>query len=391
MKWLLTIGVAAALAGTAGIASAETVKVGLVMSASGAFARWGEQTMGAVRIYQEQHGTSVDGNEIQIILRDDGGPDPARAKQLTEELILRDKVSFLMGYAFTPNALSVADLITEAQIPAVITNAATGVITTKSPYYVRVSFTLPQVAAPMGQWSARNGIKTAVTVVTDYGPGIDAETYFNKAFKAGGGTVIESMRVPIVVTDFAPFYERVLRDKPDGLFIFGPGGPNSLSMVQQWSSRLRSAGITLLCTGEMQQIDMSKMGDWALGVVSAFYYTETNPNKLNTDLIAAWHKEHTDPDAMPDNESVGTYDAMELIYRAVHKFGPHVTGDQAMEFFKGMKVDSPRGSIMIDPKTRDVVQNVYFRKVEKRDGKLVNIDFDVIKDVKDPWKEDHPQ
>jgi len=391
VKWLLTIGVAAALASAAGIASADTVKVGMIMSASGGFSRWGEQTMGAVRIYQAQHGKSVNDNDIEVLLRDDGGPDPTRAKQLAEELILRDQVQFLAGFAFTPNALAVADLITEAKIPTIITNAATGIITTKSPYFVRVSFTLPQASAPLGQWAAKNGIKTADTVVADYAPGVDGETYFIKAFKAGGGQIVESIRVPLNVTDFAPFYERVLQDKPQAVFIFGPGGPNSLAMVQDWSKRLRPAGIQLLATGEMQQIDMPRMGDAAIGVVSAYHYTETADNPLNKALWAAWRKDHADKDSVPDIASVAAYDAMELIYRAVAKFGPHVTGDQAIEYWKGMKIDSPRGSFTIDPATRDIVQNIYLRRVEKRDGVLVNVDFDVVKNVKDPWKEDHPQ
>jgi len=392
MRRIIWIGLVVALCGTAPAAMADTVKVGLIISASGSFASWGTQNIGGIKAYQEQHGTKVDGNEIEVILRDDGGPDPSRAKQLAEELVLRDKVQFLAGFVFSPNAMAVSDIITEAKIPTIIVNAGTGIVTRKSPYFVRVSFTLPQISSPLGTWAATRGkIKTVVSVVADYVSGIDSADAFAKTFTANGGKVIETIRVPISVTDFAPYYERVLAEKPDAMFVFGPGGPNSLAMIEDWSKRLKPAGIAVIGGGQLQQIDLNKLGDAALGVVTTTHYVENTDNALNNALRATWAKDHPGTETVPDIATVASYDAMELIYRAVAKFGPHVTGDQAIGFYKGMKVASPRGEFMIDPKTRDIIQDIYITRVEKRDGVYRNAMFDVIKDVKDPWKEEHPE
>lgn len=373
----------------AGVAAADTVKVGVIMSSSGPFARWGEQFRQAIEVYQKQHGKSVAGHTIEVVYRDDGGPNPVRAKQLAEELLLREKVQFLAGFVFTPNALAVADLVTEAKMPTVIFNAATGMITTKSPYFVRTSHTIPQAARPIGEWAAKNGIKRVVTAVSDYAPGHDAEEYFSKAFKAGGGQVIDSMRIPLATTDFSPFFERILQQKPDAVFVFGPGGPPTVGLINTWAMRLKPAGIKFLGTAETQQIDLPKIGPAALGVVTSFHYTETVDNPLNKALWADLQKMFG-KDTVPDLASVGAYDGMHLIYEAVKKYGAKVTGDQAIGLWRGMKFDSPRGPIMIDPKTRDIVENIYMRRVEERDGKLVNVNFATIPMVKDPWKEEHP-
>lgn len=385
---LFGLGLLACVTGTA--LAADTVKVGVISSFSGPFARWGEQFRQAIAVYQKQHGTTSNGIPIEVIFRDDGGPDPARARQLAEELILREKVQYLGGFVFTPNALAVADLVTESKTPTVIFNAATAVIVRKSPYFIRVSQTIPQVAAPIGRWAAENGVKTAVTAVSDYGPGFDGEEYFSKAFKAGGGKVLESIRIPLSTTDFSPFFERVRQQKPDALFIFGPGGPPTVGMINTWASRLKPDGIRLLCTAETQEIDLPKIGPAALGVVSAFHYTETVDNPLNnalwSDLQSMFGK-----DAVPDLASAQSYDGMHLIYMTVAKLGARPDPDAVIEFMRNQAFDSPRGPIRIDPKTRDVIQNVYLRKVELRGGKLKNINFATIPMVRDPWKDDHPE
>ncbi len=366
-----------------GPSHADTVKVGIVASFSGPFARWGEQFQQAIRVYQKQHGTSVDGNPIELIYRDDGGPDPVRAKQLTTQLIVRDKVQFLSGYVFTPNALAIADVVTDSKTPTILMNTPTAIVVGKSPYFVRDSHTLPQVSVPIAQWAAKQGVKRVVTAVSDYAAGYDSEAAFSAAFEQAGGKVLESIHIPLSTTDFSPYFERILQDKPQALFIFGPGGPPSINMVNAWASRLKPAGIQLLCTAEVQQIDLPRFGPAALDVVSSFHYTETLDNPLNKALHADL-TEMFGKDAMPDLASVAAYDAMELIYRAVAKFGPHVTGDQAIGLWRGMKLDSPRGPIEIDPDTRDIVQNIYFRKVEERDGKLVNINFDMVPMMRPP-------
>ena len=382
------IGLALSL--TASMALANTVKVGVVATFSGPFARWGQQFQQAIEVYQKQHGKVVNGTTIEVIYRDDGGPDPVRAKQLVQSLILRDKVNFLGGLVFTPNALAVADLVTEAKIPFVLFNSPTAVVTRKSPYFVRTSHTIPSVAEPIAKWAVDNGVKRVVTAVSDYTAGYDAEAAFIGAFKAAGGTVIESIHIPLATTDFAPFFERVAGDHPDALFIFGPGGPPTVGMINTWAARLKPQGIRLLCTAETQQIDLPKVGPAALGVVSAFHYTETVENPLNVALKADL-KAMFGPDTVPDLATVGAYDGMELIYRAVAKFGPKVTSDEAMSLWKGIAFDSPRGPMKIDEKDRDIIQNIYLRQVEEHDGKLVNINIATFPMVRDPWKDRHPE
>ena len=384
---LLGLGAAIAMLVLPGLAVAETVKVGVIGVFSGGFARWGEQFKQAIEVFQKHHGKVVNGNTIEIILRDAGGPDPAKARQLAEELILREKVQFLAGFAFTPNAMAVAELITEAKMPTVIFNAATAVITRRSPYFVRVSFTLPQVSAPIAVWAPKNGIKKVVTVVSDYAPGHDSEQTFIKVFKANGGEILESIRIPLSTTDFAPFFERVLQQKPDAMFMFGPGGPPSVAMINTWASRLKPAGIQLVTTNETQAIDLPKIGRAAIDAIGSSNFTEIIDTPLNKRLRADMTAMFG-PDQVPDVATVGTYDGLQLIYMTVAKLGPRPNPDDVMKFWtSGLKWESPRGPIAIDPKERDIIQGVHLRRVKEVDGKLINVDFEIVPDVKDPWKE----
>lgn len=387
--WSTGLCAGAALLMLGGIASADTVKVGVIGVFSGGFARWGEQFKQAIEVYQKQNGDSVNGNKIEVLYRDAGGPDPAKSRQLAEELILREKVQFIAGFAFTPNALAVAQLVTEAKVPTVIFNAATAVVTRRSPYFVRVSFTLPQDTAPVAEWAPKNGMKRVVVLVSDYAPGHDAEAQFLKTFKANGGEVLEAIRVPLSTTDFAPFFERVLNSKPDAMFMFGPGGPASVSMINTWAARLKPAGIKLLTTNETQEIDLPRIGKSAIDAIGSSHYTETVDNPLNkklrADLVAMFGK-----DRIPDTATVSAYDGMHMIYQVVAKLGPKFNPDDAMKLMSEMKFDSPRGPVMIDPKTRDIVQNVYLRRVKEDGGRLVNENFLTVPMVKDPWKEANP-
>jgi branched-chain amino acid transport system substrate-binding protein len=382
--------VLAALVGSAGTAAADTVKVGVIQTFSGPFARWGEQTKQAIAVFQKERGKTVKGHEIEIVYRDDGGPDPARARQLAEELVLKEKVQFLAGFAFTPNALAVADLVTEAKMPTLIWNAATSVVTRKSPFFVRTSYTLPQDTAPLAEWAAKNGIHSVVTLVTDYAPGLDAESAFVRVFKQSGGTIPESIRVPLATTDFAPFFERVLAKKPDAVFLFGPGGPASVGMINTWASRLKPAKIQLLVTTETQEIDLPKIGPAALDVIGSSHYPETSENPLNIalrkDLEALFGKQ-----AIPDTASAATFDGMQLIYRAVEQLGAHPQPDAVLGMWRGAKLDSPRGPLEIDAKTRDAVQNVYLRRVAQKGDRLINVNFKTVPLVKDPWKDWNPE
>jgi branched-chain amino acid transport system substrate-binding protein len=377
-------------------ASADVVKVGFIADFTGAFAVWGSQFQQAIKAYQEVKGTKVKGpdgkeHEIQFVYRDATSAGPEKSKQLAEELVLREKVKFLAGFDLSPQAMAVADIATQAKTPSIIMNAATASITRGSPYFVRVSMTIPQHTAALGRWTAKNGIKTVYTIVSDYAPGYDAETYFNKEFTAGGGKVVASERVPQQETNYAAYMEKVLRAKPDALYMFLPAGAPSIAFVKAYIERgLKAAGIKLLGTGEMQQIFLPQFNDDVLGVVTAFHYTETNTNPSNIALRAQL-KKMFGADADADIASVAAWDGTDLIYQAVAALGPSADGLKYVDFMKGKKLtDSPRGPAMIDPDERDMIQNIYIREVQKRDGKLVNIDIAQEDMVKDPWKLENP-
>lgn len=391
MKRILFALTAAALIFGPVTARAETVKVGLIAPFSGPFAVWGKQFKEAVEAYQKVNGKLVNGHTIEVLYRDAGGINPAKARQLAEELLLRDKAKFLTGFTMTPNALAVAEIINEAKIPAIIMNAATGMITRQSPYFVRVSMTIPQYIKPVGDWASKvAGKKTAYTIVSDYAPGHDAEIYFSKGFEAHGGKVVGKDRAPISTTDFAPYLERARQSNAEAVYIFVPSGAPSIAAIREFARRgLKDKGVLLLAGGEVQEIFLPAIGDEVIGAISGLHYTETRNSALNNQFRKALVELHGDK-AIPDIASVGAWDGMQLIYEAVRKFGPSVTGDQALGMFKGMQWESPRGPVMIDPVERDIIQNVYLRKVEKRDGKLVNIDFFTAPMVKDPWKEENP-
>lgn len=394
MKWIkrsmILLALIVALSLVSGAAMAETIKIGLISPFSGGYARWGGQFTQAIEVFQSQYGDSVNGNKVELIYRDIGGIDPARSKRFAEEMILRDKITFLTGFAFTPNASAVASVINEAKLPTVIFNAATSKILRESKYFVRVSFTLNQDTVPLAEWAPKNGIKKVVTMVADYGPGYDGEDAFIRVFKPAGGEILESIRVPMSTTDFAPYFERVLQRKPDAMFMFGPGGAASVGMINTWAKRLKPAGIELLVTNETQEIDLPKVGPAALDVVGSSHYTETVDNPLNVRLRKDL-EEKFGPETVPDTATVSAYDGMRLIYMALEKYGPKITGEQAVDFMRGQKLDSPRGPIFIDPDTRDIVQNVYLRRVKERNGKLVNINFYTAPMVKDPWPAWNPE
>ena len=372
-------------------ALAENVKVGFIMTYAGEFAEWGNQTKGGIETYQALHGDSVGGNKIEIVYKDEGGINPARAKQLATELVLRDKAKFIVGFTFSPDALAVADVITQAKVPTIITNAATGFITQKSPYFARVSFTLQQQSASLGRWAAAHGVNSVDAVIADYVAGEDSLAGFTKAYEAGGGKIVQTIKYPVTVADVTPFYERVLQDKPNSVFVFGTGAVNTKIMVGTWSTRLKPAGIGFIGPLQLTQNELNGIGDGALGVIQTTHYPERLDTPMNQTFKAAWEKVHGKGGDVPDMAAVAAFDAMEMIYRAVEKFGPGVTADQAIGLFKGMKIESPRGPIEIDPQTRDIIQNIYLERTEKVDGQLANVIIDVVKDVKDPWKEEHPE
>jgi branched-chain amino acid transport system substrate-binding protein len=374
-------------------AHADTVKVGVILPYSGPFARLGDTMQKAIDLWIKQHGDSADGNQIVLVKRDAAGTDPAVAKRLAQELITRDQVQFIAGLVLTPEALAIAPDVTEAKMPTVIMNAATAIITTKSPYFVRTSLTLPQTTEILGRWAAtKGGFKRVYTSVSDYGPGIDAETAFKLAFTAAGGTIVDSVRFPLANPDFAPFLQRVLDKKPQALYAFIPGGSQPVAFIKAFHDLgLDKAGITLLPSAEAgDENDLQNLPDFAVGMTMATHYSGARHSKANDEFEKAWHDSYgatSDPDLF----AVGAYDGMHLIYDVTAKLHGKIDGDQAMAAIKGWKTESPRGPIMIDPATRDIVQNVYICRVEKVDGKLANVVIETYPMVKDPWKEEHKQ
>jgi branched-chain amino acid transport system substrate-binding protein len=384
----LSMAGAAALAAAAfGPAAAqEPAKIGLILPMTGPFASTGRQIEAAVKLYQQQNGDTVAGRKVQVILKDDTGTADV-TKRLAQELIVNDKVTVLAGFGLTPLALAAAPLATQAKVPEVVMAAATSSITEASPFVVRPSFTLAQVAAPLADWANKNGLKKVVTLVSDYGPGIDAEKAFSEGFTKAGGTV-ENLRVPLRNPDFSPFLQRAADAKPDALFTFVPSGVGAQLMKQFAERGLDKSGIKFISTGDVVDDDiLNDMGDVALGVVSTHHYSAAHDSPENKRFVAAFKA--SAGGMRPNFMAVGGYDGMHIIYEGLKKTNGQ--GGQALvDAMKGMSWTSPRGPVSIDAQTRDVVQNVYVRKVEKVGGELFNVEFDTIPNVKDPVKAAKP-
>jgi len=363
------------------------IKLGLVGEFSGPFAQYGQQILGGMKAYMKANGDTVAGKKIEIVQKDTTGPSPDTAKRLAQELVTRDNVDILVGFGLTPNALAVAPVATEAKKLMVIMNAATSIITTKSPYIVRVSMTLPQVTQPMAVWAARNGIKKVYTVVADYGPGLDAEKAFSDAFKAAGGEIVGSIHTPLQNPDFGPFIQRVKDARPEAVFLFLPAGEQGIAFMKGYEERgLKQAGIKLIATGDITDDGvLEAMGDPTLGLITSFHYSAAHNSPENTAFKKAYSEANGDK-LRPNFMAAAGYDGMVVIYEALKKTNGSTDGDKLLAAIKGMKFASPRGPIMIDPETRDVVQTVYIRKVEKVGGSLYNVEFDKFPDQKDPGK-----
>ncbi|MDO9194866.1 ABC transporter substrate-binding protein [Rhodoferax sp.] len=373
-----------ALAATNSVAQDNKFKIGLILPMTGQQASTGRQIEAAARLYMAQNGDTVAGKKIELIVKDDTSI-PDVTKRMAQELVVNDKVNVLAGFGITPSALATAPIATQAKTPMVVMAAATSSITQASPYIVRTSFTLPQAAVAMGDWAPKNGIKKVVTLVSDYGPGIDAEKYFKERFIFNGGQVTESLRVPLRGPDFAPFLQKVRDAKPDALFVFVPSGAGAAVMKQFLERGMDKAGIKLIGTGDITDDDqLNDMGEGALGVVTSHHYAAAHPSAMNKKFVEAFGK--ANKGMRPNFMAVGGYDGMRVIYEALKITKGAGGGDALLAAMKGQIFESPRGPMFIDAQTRDVVQNIYLRKVEKLNGQLHNVEFDVIKDVKDPGK-----
>jgi branched-chain amino acid transport system substrate-binding protein len=369
-----------------GLAQAKELKIGLVVPLSGPFATTGQQMMTGVKLYVQQHGDTVAGRKVVLIVKDDTGVNPTITKREAQGLLINDKVDVLAGFGLTPGAFATAPLAQETHTPMVVMNAATSAITTKSDYITRTSTTLPQVAAPMATWAKENGVRKVYVIVADYGPGHDAAKQFKKTFTAAGGEIIGELHTPLTSPDFAPFLQKIKDAKPDALFLFIPNGDQGISFAKGYKERgLDKAGIKLLATGDITTEDMiDAIGDSALGIITSYYYAQSHDSPENKAYVAAYTKAY--PGVRPNMISVAGYDGMNLIYEALKKTNGDAGGDAFMSAVKGMKWMSPRGPILIDPKTRDIVQNVYIRRVERVNGVLQNVEFHTYEAVKDPEK-----
>jgi branched-chain amino acid transport system substrate-binding protein len=364
----------------------QTIKIGLIMPYSGQFADTATQMDNAIKLYVKQHGDTVAGKKLEFIRKDTGGIAPDIAKRLAQELIVRDNVDILAGFVLTPNALAAGDVSAEAKKFMVVMNAATAIITTKSPYMARTSVTIPQLNESFGAWAyKKGGVKKAYTMVSDFGPGHDAEGSFQRGFKDAGGEIVGSVRFPVASPDFSAFVQRAKDLNPEAIYVFVPGGTQPAAIGKTLAERGIDANKTkILGQGELAEEEALKsMGDAALGIITVYHYDYNHDSALNKKFVAEFNADYK---RNPNIYSIGGYDGMHLIYEALKKTGGKTDGESLIAAAKGLKWESPRGPISIDPDTRDIVQTVYIRRVEKVGGQLRNVEFDKVENVKDPFK-----
>jgi branched-chain amino acid transport system substrate-binding protein len=388
-KLLVVLATIAGLALAAAPLAAQTIKIGVINTYSGPFATLGDLIDKGFKLYMKQNADKLPpGVKIELVIRDDGGPNPDKAKQLAQELIVRDKIQILTGVVFTPNAMAIAPLTQEAKLPFFIMNAGTSVITERSPYIARFSFTLWQSSYPMGAWASRK-FKRAYIAVSDFAPGHDSEAGFERAFSEGGGKIVGKVRIPLANPDFVPFMQRVKDARPDVLFAFTPAGRQATQIMKAYGDLgLDKAGIKFIGPGDITtDEELPNMGDAPLGVITTHHYSAAATRPANKAFIAAWKKEYGEK-SWPSFMSVGGWDAMDAIYYVIREQKGKIDPDRTMTLVKKYKnPNSPRGPIAIDPDTRDIIQNEYIREVRRVGGQLANVEFETIHQVKDPWKE----
>jgi branched-chain amino acid transport system substrate-binding protein len=383
------IGIAsllAAMLASAPVAAQGTVRIGVILPYSGQFADTATQLDNGIKLYIKTHGETVAGRKIELIRKDTGGIAPDVAKRLAQELVVRDNVDIIAGFVLTPNAMAASDVAEQAKKFMVIMNAATSIITTKSQYSVRTSLTLPQVTESLGAWAYKTGVRKAYSMVSDYGPGHDAEGGFHRAFKAAGGEIVGAVRMPVANPDFAAFVQRAKDLNPESVFVFVPGGAQPAALGKAFAERgFDPNKIKILGTGEVtDDAALRNMGDSAIGIITGWHYDHHHDSKLNKEFVAAYRAESNNLN--PNFLAVGGYDGMAVIYAALKKTGGKTEADALIAAAKGLSFESPRGQISIDPETRDIVQTIYIRRVEKVGGQLVNVEFDKVEKVKDPVK-----
>ncbi|QLH70168.1 ABC transporter substrate-binding protein [Rhodopseudomonas palustris] len=384
MKGLRSVCAAAALSFVAAGAHADTIKVGVIGTMSGPYALFGQNFKMGIDAWVAEHGNKVGGHTVEFVYRDEVSPNPAQSKALAQELIVKEKVQYIAGLYFTPNAMAVAPLLQEAKVPMVVLNAATSSITEKSPYIVRTSFTMFQNTVPAAKVAKQKGAKKVAIAVSDYGPGIDAETAFKKTFEAEGGSVVEAVRMPLATTDFGPIMQRIKDSGADMIFTFLPAGPPTLGFVKAYiDNGLKAAGVKLMSTGDVvTEPDLPNIGDSGIGILSTYHYAVSHDSPENKAFLALLQKGGAKLGDVTMT-SVAAYDGARLIYKMIEATGGKQDPDKAIAAVKDMKWTSPRGPVSIDPTTRHITQSVYLREVEKQDGKLINKEIETFKDQPD--------
>lgn len=367
--------------------AAEPLRIGLIATYSGPYADYGRQFDAGIALFLKERNGQIAGRPVQIVKKDTAGPAPDAAKRFAQELVVRDKVSFITGLDFSPNAYAIAPIATQAKLPTIVANASSSGITASSPYIARVSFTVQQVSDPMARWMLKKGIKNAYTVVADYASGVDAETAFKKAFTAGGGQIAGELRTPMNNPDFSAYVQRIKDAKPQAVFFFFPSGVMPPAFLKVWKERgMEAAGIQLYATGEATDDSyLDATGDVALGLVTSHHYSYAHPSAKNQAFVKAFEAQFGKA-MRPSYFAVSAYDALSAIEAALAKTQGDTKGEKVMEALKGLKFESPRGPVEIDAETRDIVQTVYIRKTERANGQLVNVEFDQFERVKDPAK-----
>jgi branched-chain amino acid transport system substrate-binding protein len=386
-RWSISAFALSLITATATYA-AEPLTIGVVLPMSGQFAECGKQIERGMRLYLTANGDTVANRKVKLIIKDDSpGTSGDVSKRLAQELVVKENVDLLAGFCTTPAALAVTPLATEAKKAMVVMNAAASLITTRSPYVVRVSFTLPQTSAPMATWASKNNIKKVYTMVADFGPGYDAEAQFKKTFKDAGGEIVGEVRVPVKNPDFSPYLQRIKDAKPDAVFVFLPASAETIGFMKGFSDRgLAQAGIRVIATGDLtDETVLDAMGESAIGAITSFHYSQTHKSPENDAYTSLYADTFTK--SRPNFYSVAGYDGMHLIAEALKKTGGVADADKFIEAAKGLSWNSPRGKVSIDPATRDIVQTVYIRKVEKIGNMLHNVEFDSIADLSDPGKQ----
>jgi branched-chain amino acid transport system substrate-binding protein len=381
---LLTLGLVALSAG-----AQVPAKVGVIVELTGPQAEYGLQITNGMKLYMHEHGAVVAGRKIELLIRDVGGAKPEVAKRLAQELIAQDKVDFLSGFGFTPNAAAVASVATEAKIPTIIMNAASSDLTVRSPYFVRTSMTIAQNAMGIASWAANNGIKSVFILYADYSPGKDGARQFRKTFTSQGGQIVEEVAVPLQNTEFAPYMRRIKDAKPDAVFVWFPSGDLASGVVREYArAGLDKGGIKLISTSDaVDDMFLNTIGEAALGLVTAGHYSAAHVSEKNR-IFLKGYADLFGTNIRPNFMAVGGYDGMAAIYEVVRRLNGRISAEGAMNILRGLTLESPRGPIAIDAETRDIVQTVYIRRVERRGTELYNIEFAKMENVTDPGKED---